>query len=154
MTIKLKWRLSKLPSVDELRQLVKDKILTRDEAKEVLFSSTNEEDREKESFKEEIKFLRELVDILTKDKTVIIEKIKYIDRPYREYPWYRPYEIWCGTGTTYNVVTTEGGMTTSSGTGDVTSSVNSYYDEVNRGAGEAGGSGGSVNSSFTDIKTF
>jgi hypothetical protein len=139
--MKLKWRLSKLPSVEELRELVKDKILTRDEAKEILFSSTSEEDREKESFKEEIKFLRELVDILTKDRSVIIEKIKYIDRPYREYQWYRPYEYWCGTGTgTHNTIATLGGITTTSDvSGDTT---NAYY-------GAGGGS-----SSFTDIKTF
>jgi len=90
---KLVWRLGKLPSVEELRELVKDKILTNEEVREILF--TNEEDRDINSLKEEIKFLRSLVESLSKsNSTKIFETIKIVEKPYYEKPWWRPYEIW------------------------------------------------------------
>ena len=48
----LKWRLSKLPTPDEVRELVKDKIITQDEAREILFSQETDEERDKDSLKE------------------------------------------------------------------------------------------------------
>ena len=93
---KLVWRLSKLPSVEELLELVKDKIITQDETREILFSSEIEEDREKKSLESEIKFLRELVEKLS-NRSQIVEIIKEIPI-YRKYSWYKPYEIWCGSG--------------------------------------------------------
>lgn len=38
MTNKLKWRLSRLPEAQEVAQLVKDKIITIEEARQILFS--------------------------------------------------------------------------------------------------------------------
>ena len=64
--MKLNWRLSKLPTPDEVRELVKDKVITQDEAREILFSQETEEERDKNSLESEIKFLRELVDKLAK----------------------------------------------------------------------------------------
>ena len=102
MTKKLIWRLSSLPSVVELRELVKDKIITQEEAREILFSSENQEDRDKKSLESEIKFLRELVETLSKNKGQIITTIKEIETPWRDYPWYSPYGFWCdNTGTQY-----------------------------------------------------
>ena len=100
MTKKLIWRLGKLPSPDEVRELVKDKIITQDEARDILFNSETEEERDKESLKSEIKFLRELVDKLSeKNATRIVEVIKEIKIPIHNQPWRRPYEVWCGTNT-------------------------------------------------------
>ena len=54
---KLIWRLNKLPTTEELRELVKDKIITNEEARDILFNFESEEDRDSESLKSEIKFL-------------------------------------------------------------------------------------------------
>lgn len=94
---KLIWRLSKLPTAEELRELVKDKIITQEEAREILFSEQEEKDRDAESLKSEIKFLRELVAKLSENRSQIITTIKEIEVPvYRRYPWYQSYTTWCG----------------------------------------------------------
>jgi hypothetical protein len=49
MTTKLVWRLGKLPSPDEVRELVKDKIITQEEAREILFSQEDEIARDEKS---------------------------------------------------------------------------------------------------------
>jgi len=101
---KLTWRLSKLPTIQELLDLVKDKVITQEEAKEVLFNKTDElvgsQDvglkEENESLKSEIKFLRELVNKLS-NRNQIITTIKEIEKPYQPWPWYDPYIKWCNT---------------------------------------------------------
>src|SRR3990167_6769362 len=95
MTNVLKWRLGKLPSPLEVSTLVNDKIITQEEAREVLFKTETEEDRDTEGLKSEIKFLRELVDKLAKHSTYeIIKVIKKVNEPYRQWPWYQPYYTW------------------------------------------------------------
>lgn len=90
----IKWRLSKLPTPEELSLLVDKKILTTEEAKEILLSS--EELKEVSELEEEIKFLRKLVEKLSQNNTQIITTIKEIEVPvYIRKDWYRPYEIWC-----------------------------------------------------------
>ena len=93
MTKKLSWRLSKLPTVEELQQLVKDEIITKEEAREVLFSDRELEDVK--SLKQEIKFLKKLTEKLADSPDKIIETIRYIEKPYFERHWYRPYDTWC-----------------------------------------------------------
>src|SRR3990167_6816631 len=100
MTTKLNWRLSKLPTPDEVRELVKDSILTKEEAREILFSSETEEDRDKKSLESEIKFLRELVDKLSSNKlSRVAEVIKEIQSPWEIWGWYKSYQWWCDTVT-------------------------------------------------------
>jgi len=92
---KLVWRLSKLPTPEELGQLVKDKIITQEEAREVLFSSEEVEDRDKKSLKSEIKFLRELVEKLSNNnRSRVVEIIREVEVPYKKYLWYEPYDTW------------------------------------------------------------
>ena len=55
MTNVLKWRLGKLPSPLEVSTLVNDKIITKEEAREILFKTETEEDRDTEGLKSEIK---------------------------------------------------------------------------------------------------
>lgn len=99
-TKKLVWRLKEQPSSESLRQLVTDGLLTKEEAREMLFSSETEEDRDKKSLESEIKFLRSLVDQLSKNNnTRIVEVVKEIQVPYSKWNWYKPYEVWC-TNTT------------------------------------------------------
>ena len=47
MTMNLKWRLGKLPTVEELLQLINNKLITQEEAKTMLFSSEKEVDVKK-----------------------------------------------------------------------------------------------------------
>jgi len=97
MTKSLKWRLSKLPTPSELTELVSNKIITPAEAKEILLSEEEKTERDVKSLEEEIKFLRELVEKLSDNKsTTIVKQIEYIQPAYRQYNWYRPYENWCG----------------------------------------------------------
>lgn len=126
---KLIWRLGKLPSVEELRQLVTDKIITHEEAREILFSSETEEDREKSSLESEIKFLRELVEKLSNDRSRIINVIETIKVPYIRSPWFNLYKDWCDCGTvTYEL-------------GDQTIAIGSS-------------SSATCSSNFSNIKTF
>ena len=95
MTKKLVWRLGKLPTVDELLRLVNDKLITQEEAKEILFKESDIDERDKESLEGEIKFLKQLVEKLSdNNRNVIIEKIKYIEKPYYSFEWYNPYKDW------------------------------------------------------------
>ncbi len=98
MTKKLKWRLSKLPTPDEVRELVKDKILTNEEAREILFSEEVESEKSVDDLKQEIKFLKELVEKLSNNnRSQIIETIRYIEKPYYHWNWYQPYQYWCSS---------------------------------------------------------
>lgn len=132
----LKWRLSNLPSVAELRQLVEDEVITREEAREILFRSETEEDRDKKSLESEIKFLRDLVEKLSASRSQIITTIREVKTPYYiQQPWYRPYEVWCGATTT------------------AAGSVGNYT--VSASAIDAsGGEGMTSASNFSDINTF
>ncbi len=99
---KMIWRLSKLPTADEISLLVRDGVLTKEEAREILFKEETEEDRNKASLESEIKFLRELVEKLSNRQT-IIKEIETIKVPYYKRDWYEPYKMWCSTsgGATY-----------------------------------------------------
>jgi hypothetical protein len=109
---KIIWRLKESPTTEKLSILVKEGILTKDEAREILFSSETEEDRDKKSLESEIKFLREIVEKLSNDKSRIVEVIREVQKPYYyTTPWYGPYQNWC-YGTTGTVNTLTGGATT------------------------------------------
>ncbi len=99
MKKKIIWRLVEKPSPKNIQELVTSGILTKEEAREILFTETTEIEEEKkaEDFKDEIKFLRELVEKLSKNDSQVIETIRYIEKPYRDSPWYNHYITWCGT---------------------------------------------------------
>src|SRR3990167_2778707 len=99
MKNKLIWRLKELPTPETLEKLVESGILSKDEAREILFSSETEEDRDKKSLESEIKFLRELVEKLAK-RSEITTTIREVSPHYCHNYWYKPYEVWCGTTTT------------------------------------------------------
>jgi len=94
---KLIWRLGKLPSSQELIALVINKIITQEEAKEILFnySGEKEDTQNSEELKSEIQFLRELVEKLSTGKSSVVEVVRQVYKPYWDYKWYKPYEIWC-----------------------------------------------------------
>lgn len=88
------WRLSTQPTVDEITTLLDKGVITKQEAKEILFRNEEEikTDQLKE-IKEEIKFLRDIVLQLSKKSPEIVYKHIYdhIERkPYYSYwnEWY------------------------------------------------------------------
>lgn len=136
----LKWRLGKLPTPDEVLKLVNDKLITKEEARDILF---NEEEIlpitvEEENLKSEIKFLRELVEQISKNRSTVIETIKYVEKPYYNYQWFQPYAVYCSStnGQTYVSGTTATGLSASNNS--INSLVGSLSNDV----------------SFTDIQTF
>lgn len=98
MTKKIVWRLANRPTPTELSELVKNGLMTKDEAREVLFKVEDEDDRTADSLKSEIKFLRELVERLSQSRSSIVETIKYVQTPYLGAAWYTPYQTWCTAG--------------------------------------------------------
>jgi signal-transduction protein with cAMP-binding, CBS, and nucleotidyltransferase domain len=99
MTKNLKWRLGKLPSVEEIQSLVKDKIITNEEAREILFSSQTEEEKDIKSLEAKINFLKEIIESLSRGVSYR-EVIRGVPIYYKKYDWYYPTETWlCNTGT-------------------------------------------------------
>jgi hypothetical protein len=94
----LVWRLGRLPSVEEITTLIDKKIITQEEAREILFNKKIEEERDVKSLEMEIKFLRDLVEKLSQNRSQIVEIIKEIKVPYYQYHWYQPYQLWCSSG--------------------------------------------------------
>lgn len=137
MTTKIKWRLKERPTPDEVSMLFTQGLLTKEEAREILFSLENDEERDKESLKEEIKFLRELVQTLS-TKTQIIQQIEYVQKPYYQYDWYKPYLVYCNN-TLLSSTAGSNTMTLTGGTGMSTAA----YSYTN-----------SADDSFTGITTF
>lgn len=98
MKTKIKWRLSKLPTPSELAELVKNKIITQEEAYEVLFDQQTEEDVDADALKAEIKFLRKVVEDLSQSQSRTVTVIEKYIKQYPTYTWTQPYQIWCSTG--------------------------------------------------------
>lgn len=59
------WRLKQLPTAEGVSKLVEQKIITPEQAKELLFSKPEDPDLEKTALKEQVKFLLELVEKLS-----------------------------------------------------------------------------------------
>ena len=89
---KLNWRLKDLPTASEIADLVDSEVITKEEAKELLFNDTQEDSRKVKALEEEVKFLRELVDTLAAKNnswhTIVHEYRDYTP----QYPyWYKSY---------------------------------------------------------------
>ena len=125
MTTKIKWRLSKLPTPSELVELVNNKLVTQDEAKEILF--TQEGAPDVKDLKKEIEFLRKVVEDLSKSKMDQVMVIEKHIKNYHDYTWHQKYYAYCSS---YHTDGVEGATTLAS-----TANTN-------------------VNMSLTDIRTF
>lgn len=111
----LKWRLDRLPTPDEVQGLLNSDIITKAEARGILFNQVDEVD--KKDLKEEIKFLRDLVEKLSNNKqTQIIETIREVQKPYWKRDWYEPYMFYCGGNTLVTGGDTNGAVQITSGT--------------------------------------
>lgn len=168
MTKKLVWRLEKRPTPDELTTLVEAGILKKEEAHEILFREEEQNERDVKSLESEIQFLRELVEKLS-SRSRIVETIKEIHVPYRQYPWYGPYWHWCSSGSSLGYANYTSGVGSSTigsatiGANTFTSSNTSLNNLLNvsnstlasqSNLSLASQPGASPKSSFKDIKTF
>lgn len=96
----LKWRLRELPSGGEVAQLVEQEVITKEEAKDLLFNESKSND-DVEQLKKQIDFLEGLVKELSKNRTQTVYVDRYIDRWVQRLP-----NVWC------NAVNTATGSTT------------------------------------------
>ncbi len=148
MTTKIKWRLANRPTPDEVAHLHDKGLLTKDEAREILFSQETDEDRDKVSLQEEIKFLRQLVEKLS-NHTEIVRQIQYIEKPYRRYDWYEPYKYYCSADT--NAIYSTSTLTSGTNTINLMSASS---DATTANAGYTMSSTQQSEPSFSSIKTF
>lgn len=138
---KLVWRLSDRPTPQSVIDLTNSGLITKEEAKEILFSLETDDTRDKKSLESEIKFLRDLVAKLSTPQ-VILQTIREVQKPYYQQPWYQPYISW--TNAISGGFT--GGTTFTSTTGSATAlnaSLNSQSQTLL-----------SNQANFSDIKTF
>lgn len=153
MTTKIKWRLAKLPTVGELALLVHDGILTKEQGQEILFSLETEEDRDKQSLQDEIKFLRQLVQSLS-TRSTIVDHIYSIATPnLTPKPWYQQYQTYCSSSPTSSITNAIGGSQTSL----TNSALNTVYLSTSGSATTDGllmSYSTQPEQNFTDIKTF
>lgn len=106
MKKELKWRLSDLPTGSEVAELVKQEVITKEEARDILFNETKtalSKDREDE-LKRQIEFLEELVKDLSKRQQTVISTT-YVDRWVERYKPYMPNVIWCSSNVAGSTVT-------------------------------------------------
>lgn len=92
----LTWKLKDMPSAGELANLVNSEVITRDEAREIMFGNADDDKAKIEALEKMVEFLQGLVENLSKNKTttyIPYERTVYIDRTVRPY-WDR---YWSGT---------------------------------------------------------
>ena len=92
----MRWKLKNLPTPSDIATLIDKGVITKEEAREILFNPEEIDERSVESLKEEIKFLRELVEKLSNQNySKVIEIIKEVEKPvYYRYPWWQSYYTW------------------------------------------------------------
>jgi hypothetical protein len=125
--------LGTLPTPTELTLLVDKELITKAEAREILITEKEVTERDTDSFKEEIKFLKSIIDKLSENKPTVIRE--YIQSNpiiiQNQRPWVYPYQVWCGT----------------------TNTIGGIIDQFSQSNNLAAISG-ATNCSFSEIKTF
>ena len=97
----LKWKLKDLPNGDEIAQLVEQKVITPEEARKILFNEEKEDTNQVAALKEEVKFLRDLVDTLASKHNGYTTIYQEYRRLTPHYPvWYSSYQPLMQTYTT------------------------------------------------------
>ena len=89
----MRWKLKTLPTPTDITALIEKGVISKDEARDILFNSEEVGERSIDSLKQEIKFLRELVEKLA-NRSQITTTIKEVRVPYHNYTWYKPYHNW------------------------------------------------------------
>ena len=124
----LTWKLSELPSAGEIASLVDSGVITKEEARDIMFGNP-ESDKEKiEALEKLVDFLQGLIKDLTKNKQTFIpyERTVYIDRhirPYWDRYWGSTERVLCNSGLAVSGRTTGSLTTTGSSVGFTTTAV-------------------------------
>jgi hypothetical protein len=61
----LRWRLQSKPTLDDVTTMLDKEIITKDEAREILFQQVNTDDENK-ALKEQVEFLKDIIDRLSR----------------------------------------------------------------------------------------
>ena len=89
---KIVWRLKDLPTGDEVAELVKVGVLTKDEAREILLVDDTSDPQKIKELEEEVKFLRKLADKLAGQGNHWTTIVREIGLYTPKYPtWYANY---------------------------------------------------------------
>lgn len=100
------WRLKELPDAVDVAELVDKKVITPEEARELLFNTDkNNSKEESEALKEQVKFLQDTIDKLI-EKLNSSEKHWYFTNTYT--PRY-PTQYWLSTSSTGSLSLGSGG---------------------------------------------
>jgi hypothetical protein len=131
MTKNLKWRLKTPPTASEVRDLVQANVLTKDEAREILFTTDGQSAENLQSLKSEINFLRELVEkMVNKNNSPATVWTYASTAQYKREPWYPLYSTSLGANTTITGSTSSNAsvnavnLVSSGGTTDTTFNAN------------------------------
>lgn len=65
----LNWALSELPTAGEVAELVDSEVITKEEAREILFNESAANDIKVKALEEQVEFLQGLVETLAKNRT-------------------------------------------------------------------------------------
>lgn len=112
----LTWKLSELPSAGEIASLVDSEVITKEEARDIMFGNPESDKEKLEALEKLVDFLQGLIKDLTKNKVAIMpyERTVYIDRhirPYWDRYWGSTEKVLCNSGLTVSGRTT-GSLTT------------------------------------------
>ena len=126
------WRLKEQPTAEALQKLVGAGVLKPEEAREILFSLEDVEDRDKKSLEAEIMFLRELVEKLAnRNETRIVEVIREVEKPWKRWDWYTPYVTWCRSNSLdANDLSTTESSKISGGSGFMTVNIGGEFSQI------------------------
>lgn len=92
MTKKLNWKLKQLPTASEVADLVHNKIITAEEAKQMLFTESDDKDPTMSELKRQIEFLEGLVTELSKNRSHVNT---YVTRYIETKTPSLPNVVWC-----------------------------------------------------------
>ena len=128
---KLVWKLKDLPTGDELASLVEQKVITPEEAREIILSEEKVDSNALKAKEEEIKFLRDLVDTLARRHNGWTTIYHEYERLTPRYPvWYSGYQPLMQTySKTFGPTLSLGGATVTTGT--MTNAVNTVQSYSN-----------------------
>lgn len=103
----LTWKLNDLPTAGHLADLVKSEVISKDEAREIMFGNTENDKDKIEALEKLVEFLQGLVKDLTKNKQTFVpyERTIYVDRsirPYFDRYWLSTSKALGSNGVTFN----------------------------------------------------
>lgn len=109
---KLVWKLKELPTAEAIADLVDTKVITPEEARDILFKEEAKQSDEVEALKEMVKTLQEMVhDLLSRQNNItLVPYTKVVEVPIKTTPYWDRY--WTCTGTTTSSSGNTDGFTT------------------------------------------